>query len=67
MFTGFVLSAFVLLVRPVFADDKEKVVGTWKLVSVVYEDVQTKVRTLVLGEHPNGYQIATPKDAGWRW
>ena len=64
MFTGLVLSAVVLVARPVFADDKEKVVGTWKLVSVVYEDVQTKVRTSVLGEHPKGCQIATPKG---RW
>jgi hypothetical protein len=42
----------------------EEVVGTWKLVSVVYEDVQTKERTPVLGDHPKGCQIATP---GGRW
>lgn len=44
--------------------DAAKVVGNWKLVSVVYEDPQTLERTPVLGEHPRGYQIATP--AG-RW
>jgi len=59
-----VLGTLVLLARPAFADDKDKVVGTWKLVSVVYEDIQTKERTSVLGEHPKGCQIATPKG---RW
>jgi hypothetical protein len=44
------------------ADDDElrqKIVGVWKLVSVVYEDQATKERTPVLGEHPRGRQIAT--------
>ncbi len=49
------------------ADDNElrqKIVGTWTLISVVYEDQQTKERTPVLGEHPRGRQIAT---ADGRW
>ena len=49
------------------ADDQElrqKIVGTWTLVSVVYEDQETKARTPVLGEHPKGRQIAT---ADGRW
>jgi len=46
------------------ADDRDKIVGTWKLVSVVYEDAQTKERTPVLGLHSKGYQIATPEG---RW
>ena len=46
------------------ADDKDKIIGTWKLVSVVYEDQQTKERSPVLGEHPRGRQIAT---ADGRW
>src|SRR6476620_2751162 len=58
------LCAVLLLTVPVHAADKEKVVGTWKLVSAVYEDAQTKERTPVLGEHPRGYQIATPEG---RW
>ncbi len=53
-----------VLAWPVFADDRDQIVGNWKLVSVLYEDVQTKQRTPVLGEHPRGYQIAT---AGGRW
>ncbi|MEX2034079.1 MAG: lipocalin-like domain-containing protein [Xanthobacteraceae bacterium] len=46
------------------SDEKRQIVGTWKLVSVEYEDQATKVRTPVLGEHPRGYQIATP-DGRW--
>ena len=46
------------------AADSDRIVGTWRLLSVVYEDAQTKERTPVLGEHPHGYQIATPEG---RW
>src|SRR5262249_14466941 len=46
------------------ADDTTRIVGTWKLVSVVYEDQETKARTPIYGEHPKGYQIATPEG---RW
>ena len=48
-------------------DDAElnrRIVGTWQLVSVVYEDTTTKERTPVYGEHPKGIQIAT---AQGRW
>ena len=57
----------LLLGRPAMADDAsdaKNIVGVWKLVSVVYEDAQTKERTPVLGEHPKGRQIAT---ADGRW
>jgi hypothetical protein len=57
--------ALLLLSAPLHAaSDKDKIVGTWKLVAVEYEDAQTKERTPVLGEHPRGYQIATPEG---RW
>ena len=49
------------------ADDaalRKEIVGTWDLVSVVYEDQATKERTPVYGEHPRGIQIATPEG---RW
>jgi hypothetical protein len=52
----------LIAARPVLADDaadQKNIVGVWKLVSVVYEDAQTKERTPVLGEHPKGRQIAT--------
>src|SRR3981189_3142569 len=62
------LSCLLLLMAvPARADDQElrqKIVGTWKLVSVVYEDQESKTRTPVLGEHPKGRQIAT---ADGRW
>ncbi len=49
------------------ADDAElrqKIVGNWKLVSVVYEDQESKARMPVYGEHPRGRQIAT-RDGVW--
>ena len=56
-----------LAALPARADDAslaKNIVGTWKLVSVVYEDQETKARTPIYGEHPKGYQIATPEG---RW
>src|SRR5262249_46197558 len=56
------LGLLALVVAPAHADDQElrqKIVGPWKLVSVVYEDQETKGRTPVYGEHPRGRQIAT--------
>ena len=46
------------------AELRRQIVGTWTLVSVNYEDVATKERTPVYGEHPKGIQIAT---AQGRW
>jgi hypothetical protein len=52
------------MARAADAELREKIVGTWKLVSVSYEDVATNKRTPVYGEHPKGIQIAT---AQGRW
>ncbi len=46
------------------AELRRQIVGTWKLVSVDYEDPTTKARVPVYGEHPKGIQIATPQG---RW
>src|ERR1700744_448134 len=46
------------------AELKRRIVGTWALVSVVYEDMASKERTPIYGEHPKGIQIAT---AQGRW
>jgi hypothetical protein len=57
-----VLALLLLLTPSARADDdsdRKNVVGVWRLVSVVYEDAQTKERTPVLGERPKGRQIAT--------
>lgn len=37
------------------------VVGTWKLISFVVEDLATGSKTALLGEHPKGYLIYTPE------
>jgi hypothetical protein len=58
------LSLFTLPARADDAQLRQKIVGTWTLVSVVYEDQATKERTPVYGEHPHGVQIATPQG---RW
>ena len=49
---------------PARADVKDQIVGTWTLVSVNYEDQDTKALTPVLGTHPRGRQIATV-DGRW--
>jgi hypothetical protein len=41
-------------------DDAQKLAGDWKLVSFFTEDVQTKQRTNVYGEHPSGYIGISP-------
>ena len=58
------LCILMVLNSPAGADDKSAIVGTWTLVSVLYEDQESKTRTPVLGEHPKGRQIAT---ADGRW
>lgn len=42
------------------AELRRNIIGTWALVSVVYEDQASGERTPVYGEHPKGIQIATP-------
>jgi hypothetical protein len=54
----------LLFAAPVQADEKSDVVSVWKLVSVMYEDQESKQMTPVLGDAPRGYQIAT---ADGRW
>jgi hypothetical protein len=58
------LSLLPVLARADDAALRQNLVGTWKLVSVVYEDQATKERMPVYGEHPRGIQIATPQG---RW
>lgn len=54
----------LVLAASAAADDAARLAGTWNLVSVVYEDVATRTRTHVLGEHPRGTMVVTP---GGRW
>lgn len=67
-FIGLLVPAFMLagvVASPALAQDKandpEKLLGNWKLVSFFTEDVQTKERNNVYGEHPNGYLGFTPQ------
>lgn len=55
-----VFGAFVVNAQPVFADETDKLFGTWKVLSAVVEDVQTKEKTPLYGEHPKGYLIFLP-------
>ena len=50
---SFVILLFVS--SSALADDREKLLGNWKLVSFFTEDVQTKQRSNVYGEHPDGF------------
>jgi hypothetical protein len=54
------LGVILAFTRPVFADDGDKLVGTWKIVSAVVEDVQTKEQKPLYGAHPKGYLILLP-------
>src|SRR5262245_52353223 len=42
------------------ASAKDELIGAWKLVSFVVEDVTTKERKLLYGEHPKGYFMFLP-------
>ena len=64
LFIGLWLALAALPARADDTADRARIVGTWKLVSVVYEDQESKQQTPVYGEHPKGYQIATPEG---RW
>jgi len=62
-----VLGLMTILSTSAYADDaqlRQQIIGTWKIVSVVYEDQATKEQTPIYGEHPRGIQIATPEG---RW
>lgn len=42
---------------PARADEQDKLVGAWKIVSAVVEDLQTREQKPLYGEHPKGYLI----------
>ncbi len=46
------------------SDDQQKLIGTWKLISCIMEDVETGEQKPIWGEHPNGYIVLTPSG---RW
>jgi hypothetical protein len=58
------IGVLLLLAAPAMADDKDRLVGTWRLVSWIAENVDTKERKLDYGEQPNGYMIFT-REGRW--
>jgi len=54
------LVVILLLSSTVRADDAEKILGNWRLVSFFSEDIQTKQHSNPYGEHPNGFIGFTP-------
>ena len=54
-----VLGLFLVAVQPCFADDREKILGTWRLVSFEAEDQATGEREHVRGKNPTGFIIFT--------
>jgi hypothetical protein len=55
-----ILVLFLLAVQPSFADDRAKLLGSWKLVSFEREYQATGAKEPLLGKNPTGYIIFTP-------
>jgi hypothetical protein len=53
------LLALCVLNLPAVADERDKLIGNWKLVSLYTEDAQTKQRVNPYGEQPKGYAAIT--------
>ena len=56
-----VLFLFLIVVLPGFADDRAKILGSWRLVSLEQEYQATGEREPALGKNPTGYMIFTPE------
>jgi hypothetical protein len=56
-----VLFLFFLLICPSFADYREKILGSWKVISYELESKDTGKRVQIMGKNPTGYMIFTPE------
>jgi hypothetical protein len=56
-----VLVWIFMAVQPSFADDRDKILGTWRVVSWENEWQATGEREQVYGKNPTGYLIFTPE------
>jgi hypothetical protein len=56
-----ILVLFLFAVQPSFADDRAKLLGTWRLVSFEWEFQATGEKEPLLGKNPAGYIIFTPE------
>jgi hypothetical protein len=57
----FSISILIGVVQPVSAQDNAKLIGSWKLVSWTFQDVETRVQHQFYGTHPKGYITFTPE------
>ena len=55
-----IILGILLFVQPAIGEDRVNLAGSWTLVSLFTEDVQTKARHHVYGEHPQGHLSITP-------
>ena len=58
---GIALLLALAAVRPCVADDRERLIGIWEVVSYEMVLPTTDERQKVRGEHPSGYLIFTPE------
>ena len=56
-----VLGLFLIAVKPSVADDREKILGIWRLVSFEVEFQATGEREQIRGKNPTGFIIFTPE------
>jgi hypothetical protein len=61
----FVLVLFVIAVQPSFADDRAKILGLWRVVSLETEYQGLSAREAVMGKNPTGYVMYTPEGRAW--
>jgi len=55
------LLLLLVLWTPAMADERDGLIGNWKLLSFYTEDAETKQRNNLYGEHPKGYAALTPE------
>ena len=60
-----VLLFLLVTVHPCFADDREKLLGLWKTVSLETEYQGSGDRDFPLGKNPTGYVMYTPEGRVW--
>jgi Lipocalin-like domain len=51
--------ALRILTVPALADDRDRLIGNWKLISLYTEDAQSKQRVNPYGELPKGHAVIT--------
>jgi hypothetical protein len=58
----FIVLVLVLIsVHPCLADDRAKLVGTWRVISFETEYQGTDQREAIMGKNPGGYTVYTPE------